>query len=242
MEIMLTSFPVRCMNEIEIILKFKNLSFCFCSFLFSFQLDFKLRSDCTSTRDCDAISIEENQNIASNEELESSPSLKSSANYIDTSSLVGLRGIATLHILISDYVGFISDVDLFGSVSVSLFLVLSAFILTIVYGQRVITMRSNPAAFHTFSKEFYIKRFARVIPMSYISFFFSIAIGIVSKSRLQFVLSWFFCTTWIGLAPFNYPAWTVSTLLFFYVCFPHMLRYIEKVNSLLKLLFFDCDG
>jgi len=194
----------------------------------SFSVKYFKLTDC-STKENDIANAEAPPTNSSEQILNSAlPSKKNC--FIDTNNLAGLRGIATLHILISNYVGFISDVDLFGGVSVSLFLILSSFILTVVYGQRVQGMNSS-AEILTFSKEFYVKRFARIIPICYLSIIFSLAIGIVSKSRIQFVLTWFYLTSWVGLAPFNYPLWTVSTILFYYMCFPYMLQYIGKVRN-----------
>ena len=111
--------------------------------------------------------------------------------------------------------------DLFGGVSASLFLVLSGYILTILYGNRKYT--------RSFAEEFYLKRLAKLMPLCYISLIFSIVLGLASNSRLEFGLSWIYLTGWIGLESFNYPLWTTTVLLFFYACFPLFLNYVQKV-------------
>lgn len=141
--------------------------------------------------------------------------------FSDTDALHGLRGLATVHVLLSNYVSFVSSVDLFGGVSASLFLVLSGFILTILYGNRLYT--------RSFAEEFYLKRLAKLMPLCYLSLMFSIVIGLSCKSRLEFGLSWIYMTGWIGLESFNYPLWTLSVILFFYACFPFFLNYVQKV-------------
>lgn len=140
---------------------------------------------------------------------------------LDTDALNGLRGIATLHVLLSNYVSLVSSVDLFGGVSASLLLVLSGYTMTILYGNRNFSW--------TFVKEFYIRRLARVLPLCYISLVFSIMIGLSCKSRLEFGLSWIYLTGWLGLYSFNYPLWTMSIQLLFYAFFPFFLIFVQKV-------------
>jgi peptidoglycan/LPS O-acetylase OafA/YrhL len=57
---------------------------------------------------------------------------------LDIRALDGLRGIASLHIAVQHYVDYLSPggPDLMGSGTVTLFLVLSGFVMAIGYGRR----------------------------------------------------------------------------------------------------------
>jgi len=57
---------------------------------------------------------------------------------IDTKSTVGLRGLASIHIMLFHYLGHMTfgDVDINGSLELSTFFLLSGFCLTLKYGEQ----------------------------------------------------------------------------------------------------------
>lgn len=119
-----------------------------------------------------------------------------------------------------------------------LFFLLSGFSLTIGYGSKI---------FETWT--FYKKRLIRILPVYY----FCIILGAiliplghfeVSPDDFQQTIggslaSLFLVQSWIlvlGFGP-NKPSWTVSTLWFFYLVFPTLLKYLlKRSNKVLSYL------
>ena len=106
------------------------------------------------------------------------------------------------------------------------YFILSGFSCTLGYGQR---QYSEIVPFK--SLEYYFGRWIRIIPVYYFCLFFHSLLIFFDCSYYEysnitqnvggFVTSLFCVQTWtlyFGLGP-NRPAWTVSTLLFFYISF-----------------------
>jgi peptidoglycan/LPS O-acetylase OafA/YrhL len=100
---------------------------------------------------------------------------------------------------------------------VSLFFVLSGFILVYAYRGRLKTSAEV--------KSFFVARFARIYPVYLLAMILSIPIGMsayTGPALPQFVClqSWNFLWGGSLVANWNMPAWTISVELFFYVTFP----------------------
>lgn len=161
---------------------------------------------------------------------------------IDTKALNGLRGIASLHVAISNYAQYCKGYFQ-GNFSVTLFLCLSGYILTICYCNRDISTKDKT---WKFAKEFYTKRFAKLLPMYWTSLIYYIveptqmtnyddgytpAFNLDKKYAILTGLSIILANPWIGQYPWSKVGWTVSVLAFFYLCFPYLLKWLKVVKN-----------
>jgi len=156
-------------------------------------------------------------------------------------SLTGLRFFAALSVFVA-HVGVhwpayrLGDLP-FGAAGVSFFYVLSGFILTYVYGEKVQRndRESADGAEESFSfKQFYLRRFARIWPLHIVTLLLSLffvmgtqaffnrpnAIGKLLVNGLL-VQSWIPNYDWIY--SLNGPSWSLAVEAFFYVVFPFLL-------------------
>lgn len=169
-------------------------------------------------------------------------------------ALTSIRFIAALTVVLSHYreldlldvpTGFFNLVD-GGRSAVSLFFVLSGFILTHTY-RKDITTRG--------ARDFYVARFARIYPN--VLFGLGIAsiatVGVLWTHNNELLLKWFalkraifpslaaslvcqllLLTAWLPFAairsPWNSPAWSVSCEAFFYALFPLLLRRLMRIR------------
>lgn len=121
----------------------------------------------------------------------------------------------------NDYVSFIFNN---ANIGVSYFFVLSGFVMIIAY-------RNKTVSFFNYLKN----RFARIYPVYLLAIVLLLAIlsfGSLNKGdlflNLTMLQSWF-----SGKAQtINYPGWSLSVELFFYVSFPFLLNYIYSKKSL----------
>ena len=164
-------------------------------------------------------------------------------NVIDTKALNGLRGIAALHIAISNYAQYCKGYFQ-GNFSVSLFLCLSGYILTICYYNRDLSTKSST---WIFAKEFFTKRLAKLLPMYWISLIYFIVkpsqysshyddgydppFNVSTSYAILTALSILCVNPWIGQRPWTDVGWTVSVLAFFYLCFPYLLKWLKTVKN-----------
>jgi peptidoglycan/LPS O-acetylase OafA/YrhL len=156
-------------------------------------------------------------------------------------SLTGLRFFAAIYIVLFHHGGnslsglpeFVGKFFRYGYVSVSLFFILSGFILAYTYLET-----KNESSIDV--RRFWVARFARIYPLylfalivsapAFISKFFelgavrSFLTGISSLTLLQ---AW---TPWT-VAIWNTPTWAVSVEVFCYLIFPFMAIWINKLNS-----------
>jgi len=163
-------------------------------------------------------------------------------------ALTSIRFFAALTVLLSHFTQFgllgLSDRFLAfvdgGRPAVSLFFVLSGFILTYTYHG---TMRHGDA------RRFYVARFARIYPVMILSLIVAapVTIYVLRPDNAASLLSWYatknhahvtvpaslvaqilLLTGWFPFAainqPWNSPAWSISCEAFFYALFPWLLR------------------
>lgn len=127
----------------------------------------------------------------------------------------------------NNYTGFIFNQ---ANLGVSYFFVLSGFVMMVAYGDK------NQINFFDYIKN----RVARIFPVYYLAIFLVLSIMLFSNFswsdlflNLTLLQSWF-----PGKAlTINYPGWSLSVELFFYLLFPFLFNVLyKKVN--LKILFF----
>ncbi|MDQ3108993.1 MAG: acyltransferase [Bacteroidota bacterium] len=121
--------------------------------------------------------------------------------------------------------GFLNAVAKESGITVSYFFFLSGFLLYIVYSQ------------HEFSaRKFFVARAGRILPLYYLGFFLSLFVMLV----LQDIPAWGSAILTQGLMihawfpgmslTINYPAWSVSVEVFFYILFPLILVLSRKIS------------
>lgn len=184
---------------------------------------------------------------------------------VNTLSIDGLRGCAAMqvalgHIFMMSPLGM----DLIGGNAMPLFFLVSGFVMVLGYGQKKfsssgsMTMMGNTCCFGfdkmycfgvpdpSYSVEgkefgvysFFVKRFARLGPMYYLTNLIALPLALGSSSGPLFivttVLLTFFLTSWgvVGIEPFNGVTWTISTMAFFYFCFPMLVVRLQNLQTI----------
>ncbi|PWA04844.1 acyltransferase family protein [Flavobacterium psychrotolerans] len=109
-------------------------------------------------------------------------------------------------------------------VGVSYFFILSGFVMIIAYYNK------KDVPFYDFIKN----RLARVYPVYFLAIFLLLILKINSTSLEDLFLNILMIQSWIpGKATsHNYPGWSLSTELFFYLSFPFLFNYIYKKLTL----------
>ncbi|WP_260444721.1 acyltransferase [Burkholderia sp. Bp8986] len=163
-------------------------------------------------------------------------------------ALTSIRFFAALTVLLSHFtqLGLLGLSDRFlafvdgGRPAVSLFFVLSGFILTYTYYESI---------GHGDARHFYVARFARIYPVLILSLIIAVPVTIyvLHPNNAAFLLNWYatkdnphitvftslvaqilVLTGWLPFAsinqPWNGPAWSISCEAFFYALFPWLLR------------------
>ena len=116
---------------------------------------------------------------------------------------------------------YLSFIFTHANVGVSYFFVLSGFVLTIVYYQK--------KEFST--KQYFINRFARVYPLYIFSIIIILFIFHFQSINInELILNITMLQSWVPkmATTLNYPAWSLSVELFFYISFPLIFRYLKK--------------
>lgn len=160
---------------------------------------------------------------------------------IDGSALVGLRGLASLHVMVYHYVAEYTwaKVDVVGYLQIPTFFLLSGFCLTLGYGSQYKSLRPS---------DFYLTRVSRLYPI----YLTANLLGLVAwqpapVTALRWLLTLTMTNMWYpdpNLNPtFAYPAWTITTLSAFYLAFPAILSSLQQFSShqlkgLITILFF----
>ena len=160
---------------------------------------------------------------------------------VDTAALTGLRGFAALHIAVGHYGLFAGwlQVGLFGGWSLSLFYLLSGFVLTLGYA-RAQTDRAHDPPPPFAAAAFLRKRFARVFPLYLITNLLGLPLLDWQRTPagtlvLQIGLTVCGLNMWVyPFAPTPMPVngltWTVQTMAAFYLVFPFLLRWLRGIR------------
>ena len=169
----------------------------------------------------------------------------------------GLRGVAAVWVVLFHGIIYSKhSFDIQGSSLMPLFYMLSGFALAVVYGCRPIkasmglcTKASSPVIMgqHTVANEdcerfdwkgYYFNRFIRVMPLYYLCNLIALPIFILSHtSKLVLIrqaLATFIFPPAVSLTACNAldgPAWTVSTLIFFYIFFPWCVSRAQRLSD-----------
>lgn len=155
-------------------------------------------------------------------------------NYIK--QLTFLRFLAALLVVIFHFgkntwpfnTNIISPIINEGSIAVSFFFFLSGVVLAFNY--------LGKSAFN--KKEFFVKRFARIYPLYLLAFISTLILGIAFKNAfpkgLSILLQLFSLHSWFPdvCLEINFPSWSISVEIFFYLMFPLILKIINRLGNL----------
>lgn len=153
-------------------------------------------------------------------------------NYIK--QLTFLRFIAAFLILIFHFGSKTAPFDLpilnefikEGSIAVSFFFFLSGTVLFLTYGEKP---RINV-------RRFYLKRFARIYPVYVVAFLITLILGMVVLNAypkgLAIILQLLSLHAWYpgSCLSINFPGWSISVEVFFYLLFPLILFALRKLS------------
>ncbi|MGE5365230.1 MAG: acyltransferase family protein [Bacteroidota bacterium] len=151
-----------------------------------------------------------------------------------------LRFICIMHLFFYHYFQHLFESSVLkyfissGYYSTSIFFILSGFLLQRIYSSRLDTKAGRNA--------FWIARFSRSYPLYLLTILFYVALDVVGKSQesIPYVLTNLFISTFLlqAFVPikdvvflFNYEAWSLSALYFFYFLFPLILGKINRLES-----------
>jgi peptidoglycan/LPS O-acetylase OafA/YrhL len=132
-----------------------------------------------------------------------------------------------------------------GRTAVSLFFVLSGFVLAYNYAHLTTT---------TQRRRFYVARFARIYPVVLLALLVALPSVLYATHRPDLLLSWFaikahtsgslgasliaqltMTTGWFPVAsinqPWDGPAWSVACEMFFYLCFPWLIAKLRQLSN-----------
>ncbi|MGD8709633.1 MAG: acyltransferase [Ectothiorhodospiraceae bacterium] len=140
----------------------------------------------------------------------------------------GIRGLLAFYIMMFHALGFSAGWNLHGSALMPAFFLLAGYSLAIVYGKQR----------HGFNvKHYYRNRFARIAPVYYVTMLMALPLaafghGWASPSDIGrvFATNLFAVQMWTSLPPLSFvgSSWTISTLAFFYLVFPALLRWHQN--------------
>ena len=144
------------------------------------------------------------------------------------------RFIAAMAVIVFHYgqdafpfaAGFLHEVAGEAGITVSYFFFLSGFILFHVYGGKTFNIRT-----------FFTARVARIVPLYLFAFFISLFCVLVILEQKPWggcaVLQGLFIHAWFpgNVLTINYPSWSVSVEVFFYVSFPLALLAVQRWGS-----------
>ena len=122
-----------------------------------------------------------------------------------------------------------------GAFSVSYFFCLSGYILAHVYCKEDCSLINK--------KAFFLKRFARIYPIYFIGFIVVLLSGILffnaAPKGYSIILQVLGLHAWFpGLSlEINYPGWSLSVELFFYLCFPFLINFFSRISTKKVILF-----
>ena len=98
------------------------------------------------------------------------------------------------------------------------------------------TTESSTKSFPT--RDFLYKRCVRLGPLYYFTNLISIPIWfLINPNLVNFIIttisSMFLLTSWIGIYPLNGVLWSISTMVFFYLCFPCLLVRLQRMTKVI---------
>lgn len=116
----------------------------------------------------------------------------------------------------------------YGDESVNYFFILSGFIMVVAY--------YKPAnALVQFNKrKYFINRFARIYPVYLLALLLLVLFvtgfdkSLYMHFGLRLPLEFLLVQSWVGKTSLNFPGWTLSVEMFFYICFPFLLQFLSK--------------
>ena len=160
-------------------------------------------------------------------------------NYI--TQLTILRFLAAILVVIFHFgketwpfnLNSISSIINQGSIAVSFFFFLSGVVLALNYMSK--TEFSN--------REFFIKRFARLYPVYLIAFIVTLILGMIFNDAFpkgrSVLLQLFTLHAWSPgtCLEINYPSWSISVEVFFYILFPLILLLEKRIGNVKTTIF-----
>jgi len=144
----------------------------------------------------------------------------------------GMRGLLAFYIVLFHAVAFSTDWNLHGSALMPIFFLLAGYSLAIVYGKRQSGLNV---------RHYYRNRLARIAPVYYATMLIALPLAVfghgwVPPSEISrvFATNLFAVQMWTSHPPLSFvgPAWTISTLAFFYLAFPWLLRWHQEQSDL----------
>lgn len=147
--------------------------------------------------------------------------------------LTGIRGIAAIWVVLYHYFPSVeSNLIAKGYLSVDLFFILSALVMTLSYGQKFAASVSLSAYL-----KYLVKRIARIYPLYFVTTILSFALGqTFSLSHILTYLSFtetFFSTY---LNAINYPIWSLATEFFAYLILPFLILFLFRANKTVRVI------
>jgi peptidoglycan/LPS O-acetylase OafA/YrhL len=155
-------------------------------------------------------------------------SSRTQAGSVLVKSHTGMRGLLAAYIMLFHALMFSTGWNLHGSALLPVFFLLAGYSLAIVYGKQQSGFRV---------KQYYRNRFARIAPTYYAAMVIALPLTVYGRNWVPpSDIGWVFATNifavqmWAGFPPLSFvgPAWTISTLAFFYLVFPWLLRWHQN--------------
>ena len=167
---------------------------------------------------------------------------------VDTTALNGLRGILAMYIVVYHSLFFSeATMNILGRVLMTFFFLISGFVTALNDGKRqyaptkccteLCTNSQDEAHFD--AKHFWRRRFARTMPLFYLTNIMCIPLvyaGHISHIGVwgvtaTYVMNLFAVATWFGIpALLNSPSWFISTMWFFYWIVPSLLPKLQRYS------------
>lgn len=127
--------------------------------------------------------------------------------------------------------GILHTVFSFGNEAVNYFFFLSGFIMVVAYYKPA---DSNGVIS---KRKYWINRFARIYPVYFLAliavaiYYWTIDSSLFTSFKLRLPIELVLIQSWIGKTSINFPGWSLSVELFFYISFPFLLPLIAKLSS-----------
>lgn len=124
----------------------------------------------------------------------------------------------------------------FGDEFVNYFFILSGFIMVVAY------YKPNNATLFINKKKYLVNRFARIYPVYLLSLLILLLNVVTINTELynhfgiRFLIELLLLQSWTGKPSLNFPGWTLSVEMFFYICFPFLLKFLSKRTNMFLLL------